>query len=412
MWTVDCGLWIGEGARIALRTSHSAPSPTIHHPPSTILETPVSGSSDIAVAAFAPLPKTFGDKDRQRLAVAVRTLADGTAEYSRSTIFRLTEGRGIEASLLPDGVLIRFTMPKETLANGLAIMEGLLRRPSMEQGRLDAMLTRLQRHEKDYWSAALSPQNSDLKRVAQAEERALLLRVFQPNRTIVSIAGGFEPGVPQELWAARVAEWRPTIEPRYPDVSPTPEPTDNPSGVTTVELRGTPFAISDPALAARWLALVAMGVGKGGSLFRDVRQTQGWSYRQEAILWPDLKGLIPRIVVASAPEEGEAARAEALRDALLKAVEAWKESDRTRALAMASVVLKEGTPLGPLWLDRPVGGDLAARASLDAYWFAKAGIRWNSSLMLGTMANVSLDDLKAEASAMLKAARPIVLPGR
>ena len=368
---------------------------------------------DVSIAAFAPLPSGFGDKDRQRLAVAVRVLADGTAEYSRRSIFRVTEGRTVEASLLPDGVLLRITLPRDNLRNGLSIMDGLLRRPTLIQERLDAMLVRLQRREKDYWSAALVPQGDDLKAVKASEERALLGRVFRPERTVVAVVGGFETGAPQSLWSDFTRDWRGDPEPRYPDISPTPVPKDNPAGVTTVELRGTPGPASASDLPARWLALVALGVGKGSSLFRDVRQVEGGSYRQEAMLWPDPKGLVPRVLLAAAPSEGETARAETLRASLLKSVAAWSEADRSRALAMAVVSLREGMPLGPLWLGGfPLGGALGDRASLEAYWFAKAGVRWDAERLLGAMANVPLDALKAEADVFLKGARPIVLPGR
>jgi hypothetical protein len=380
---------------------------------STLLETPISGQADVAFAAFAPLPKPFGEKDRQRLAVAIRTLVDGSQEYTRRTIYEVTDGRTVDVALLSDGVVVRFIVPKENLSNGVALMEGLLRRPIVDETTLSRALIRIQRREPGYWAAALRPLRNDLKTLKASEARALLERVFQPQRTVVSVAGGFAQGEAERLWEARTADWKPTAEPRYPDISPTPEPKDNPSGVTTVELRGAPISLTDAALPTRWLALIALGVGKGASLFRDVRQVEGWSYRQEAILWPDVAGLVPRIVAASAPDEAEATRAEALRSALLKSVEGWTENDRQRAVAMARLTLESGLPLGPLWLaDGPVGDSLADKALLDAYWFAKSGGRWDSARLLGQMRAVTLDDLKVNATTLLHDAKAIVLPGR
>jgi hypothetical protein len=378
-----------------------------------VLETPLPAEREVAFAAFAPLPKPFGEKDRQRLAVAVRVLVDGSMEYGRRTVYNVTDGRTIDVALLPDGVVIRFVVPKENLSNGVALMEGLLRRPIVDEVTLARALERIQRREPGYWAAALRPLRNDLKTLKPAEARALLTRVFNPSRTVVSVAGGFAAGEVQELWEKRTADWKPAPEPRYPDISPTPEPTDNPSGITTVELRGPAFPASDPGLTSRWLALIALGVGKGSSLFRDVRQVEGWSYRQEAILWPDPAGLVPRIVVATAPEDGESGRGEALRATLAKSISVWSESDRQRALAVAALTLEGGQPLGPLWLaDGPVGNASADRALLDAYWFAKAGKRWDAPRLLAAMRAVSLEDMKAAAETLLKEARPIVLPGR
>lgn len=393
---VVCGLW-----------SVVCAAQATHHQPATFLEVPTPQRESIAFAAFAPLPKEFGEKDRQRLAVAVRVLGDGSQEYSRRAVLNLTEGGSVQAALLPDGVLVRFEVPRASLTNGVALMEGLLRRPSLAPERLDDALRRLQRGEQSAWGAALRHPRNDLKAVRADEARAVLARVFDPRRVVVAAVGGFAAGEARTRWEARTADWKPLPEPRYPDISPAPEPTDSGSGVTTVELRGKPFPAADPALPARWLAMLALGVGKGASLFRDVRQVEGWSYRQEAILWPDRAGLEPRLLAASAPEEGEPGRAEGLRTTLLKAISGWTEDDRLRALGAASL------NLGPLWLaDAPVGTGLLDRASLEAYWMAKAGVIWDFDALRERMRGVPLDALKAEATAIVSGARAIVLPGR
>ena len=374
---------------------------------SVLRETAMPGTGEIAFAAFAPLPKEFGERDRQRLEVAVRTLPGGGQGYSRRTIFEVTEGGTVQAALLPDGVVVRFRVPSANLAYGVGLMDALLRRFTLSDEELATALRRLQRGEPDYWTSALRPGGNRLKRVGADEARALLKRVFDPRRVSVAAAGEFGEGQVATAWARRTADWRPTPEPRYPDISPTPEPKENPAGITSVELRGRPFPASDPRLAARWLTMLALGVGKGGALFRDVRQTEGWSYRQEAILWPDRAGLVPRLVAATTPGADEAKRAEALRTTLLAAIDAWTEADRTRALGAA------GLNLGPLWLvDGPMGTEPFDRATLEAYWWAKAGASWNREALLGAMGEVPLAELKATATDLVRGARAIVVPGR
>lgn len=362
---------------------------------------------EVAFAAFAPLPREFGGKDRQRLAVAVRVMSDGSQEYSRRAVLSLTQGESVRASLLPDGVLVRFEVPKGNLTNGISLMEGLLRRPNLTQERLDETLGRFAAREPSAWGAALRQDRVDLKTVKLDDARALLARVFDPRRVVVAVVGGFASGEARSKWETRTADWRPAVEPRYPDISPSPEPRDSGSGLTTVELRGQPFPATEPSLPARWLAMLALGVGKGGALFRDVRQVEGWSYRQEAILWPDPAGLEPRLLAASISAEGEATRAEELRATLLKAISGWTEDDRLRALGAA------GLNLGPLWLvNEPVGTGLLDRAALEAYWWAKAGASWDPDALRERMRAVPLEALKAEATAIVTGARAVVLPGR
>lgn len=378
-----------------------------------LLETSIPNDTEVAVAAFAPLPKEFGEKDRQRLAVAVRVLSDGTQDYSRRKLFDVTQGRPIQETLLPDGVLIRFLAPRENLPNALTLMDGLLRRPTIDAESLGRSLRRLQRSETGYWAAALHPERNQLRTVKVEEARALLARVFNSSRTVVAAAGGFSAGEAANRWARKTRDWKSLPDPKYPDISIAPEAADNPSGVTTVELRGKPLRVDAPSLPLRWLTLVALGVGKGSSLFRDVRQVEGWCYRQEAVLYPDREGLVPRVVAATIPSDADPGRAEHLRETLRKAVSLWTEADRRRALAMASLALEQGVPLGPLWLaDAPVGGGLADRAALDAYWYAKAGVRWDPARQMRAMRSVDLEALKTDAEAFLAEAQPIVLPGR
>lgn len=372
-----------------------------------LIESPLPQLNEVSFAAFAPLPAEFGERDRQKLAIGVRVLGDGTQEYSRRTVFDLTEGRTIQATLLPDGVLIRFAVPKASLTNGVALMEGLLRRPTVTQESLDAALRRVQRGEPDLFNAALKPRRNALKTVKADEAKAILRRVFNPKSTVVAVSGGFVAGEARSRWMERTADWKPSVEPHYPDISVAPDPTQGPEGITAVELRGRPFPASDPALPARWLALIALGVGKGSSLFRDVRQAEGWTYRQEAVLWPDRAGLLPRLIALTAPHETEAGRAEGLRSTLVKSIEGWTEGDRTRALGAASL------GLGPLWLvDSPVTNAPLERASLDAYWFSKAGRTWDFDALIEAMRAVPLETLKSEGMTLVREAHPLVLPGR
>jgi hypothetical protein len=155
--------------------------------------------------------------------------------------------------------------------------------------------------------------------------------------------------------------------------------------------------------------MVALGSGKGSSLFRVVRDGMNLSYRQDALLWPSAFGWKPFLVIGMEPQPDEAsyrAKAEEVRQALLKDVESWTEANRQRAVGYAGALVTRGGDASPLFFryGGPLATDVTGRTRMAAYWMSKTGSAWNPEALASSFASIPLEELKAEATAMLSGA--------
>ena len=80
---------------------------------------------------------------------------------------------------------------------------------------------------------------------------------------------------------------------------------------------------------------------------------------------------------------------------------------------MAQAVFTYHVPFNPLYVlgDSPVGNSLEDQTFLRGYWQLKTGKPWSTAALLDSMKQVTLEDLKTQATAILTAAIPRVLPG-
>jgi hypothetical protein len=207
-------------------------------------------------------------------------------------------------------------------------------------------------------------------------------------------------------------DWRPGPLPTLPDISEAKLLTANPAGITTLEW-ASPEWKSNETSPARWLALYALGAGKGGSLYRIARERHAWSYRQDAFLWPTFAGWRARLFVPMALADGAADRAKTIADELLTDIATWDEVARARALGMAQANLVRGVPFGPVLLgDFTLGRTQSDRALWGTYWQMKTGRPWTEGALLGQMDGVTVEDLKSAAVEIVKSAELRILPGQ
>jgi predicted Zn-dependent peptidase len=265
-----------------------------------------------------------------------------------------------------------------------------------------------------YWGAALRPRELDVRSIRGREIVELYEQITAKDTLRIAIGGPFQPAQVREVWGKKEAAWP---APKYIARSPFPPSgrirPRNPGGVTTLEFAGPTFAADDAALPTRLLALVALGSGKGSSLFRVARGELALSYRQEALLAPSPKGWQPRLILAMRPRADEVEVVSTLRTALLSDVERWSEAHRLRAVGMADLSLTRATELSPLslWRTGPVPNNLEGRTFLKAYWPMKTGQAWNPERLADATRNVTLADLKAAAHELLEQANVTLLTG-
>jgi hypothetical protein len=370
-------------------------------------------ASEVSVQALVRIPK-LDARDTRALEILADLMPREVEGYSRRDMLTITGGVPVHCVAEPDHLRIAISVPPGNTKPALSLLDALLRKSRISDANVREAVVRRDR-DPSYWGAALRPTEIELSQVRGIDVLELYQRLVRPDAIEIAVGGRLVPQEAQEEWARRVAQWgKPRDDRPNPYLPPTTLRTKNPAGITTVDLAAPTFAARDAGLPSRILALVALGTGKGSSLFRIARQKLGFSYRQEAVLTPTTEGWEPRLMLAMRPAADEAARAETLRTALLEDVKAWGEPERARALGMAETVLLRSTELSPLSLLRqgPVPDDLEGRTFLRAYWPMKTGQPWDPGHLVETMRQIPLADLKETATQIVASARPRIQTGR
>jgi len=379
--------------------------------PWRVIESVEPQANRVSIQALVKIP-SLGSIDMAKLNVIVQAIPKQTQDYPRREMLMVTDGEQVRCELTPDHIRFVVNIPPGRVKTGLGVMAALLENATLTQENLDAAA--LEKPIPDYWSAALDPVELPTVKVNAAEAQVLYHRVFRPERVLLTVGGKFTSGEAEQEWTNRMDHWQVEREPKgFFDVSEPKERIRNPGPVTTIDLVAAPVTSGDAALPSRILSLFALGVGKGSSLFRVVRQKRGWSYRQDAILSPTKDGWVPRLLIASIPTDDTAVRVKTIKADLLEDIGSWTMATRARAIGMAEAVLANHVPYSPLYVlgNSPVGFSLEDRTFLAGYWLMKTGQAWDPAALIDSMKKVSLEDLKEQATAILTTAIPRVLPG-
>lgn len=182
-----------------------------------------------------------------------------------------------------------------------------------------------------------------------------------------------------------------------------------PEGVEAVQWRGTPLKPGAVEWTEALMATCTIGSGPGGLLQDVCRRQNGWSYDQDAVLWPTRAGSVPVATVFR--RKGSDITSEAMQKSLLAAVEALTETDRLRAIHLAKLALNGDDRWSPLLVEP----DRSYQATpMDKVtWRAFAEV-WSSSTSLPAKFSqpceqVTLARLKEACRNLLADSRRVVL---
>lgn len=378
---------------------------------SWVFENIEPGQSDVSIQAILPFDADE-PVDPAAAEVLAAVLPQEVEGYSRRDVLSVTDGVPPRCEAEGDHLRISLTVPPTNLSSGLGLLEAMLLRSRISDGKIREAVQSYA--PGGYWSAALRPYSPDFAAMLPSDVLDLYRRLGDPSRIKLLVGGNFASGTVEELWRKRTDAWpavrnvrRFTYQPRVRFRTGTPE------RVSIVEFAGPEIPARDAALSTRFLALVALGTGKGSSLFRVVRGELAASYRQEAILAPTAKGWEPRLAIAMKATGEEVGASAAMRDAIQKDVDGWNETDLRRAQGMAEAVLNRMPELSPLslWRNGPVSNSLEGRTFLKGYWQLKTGRAWDPKQMSSDMSLVSLADLKEAGKTMVEMASVRIIPG-
>ncbi len=367
----------------------------------------------VSVDAIVKLPHLSGHEYAEVELIA-ETMSDNVEGFSladmRDSAARV--GENLKITLMPDNLRIQFGVPPGDLKTAITYVDQILRNASFQEDPLNKAISEIPFRSKSLWATAIQPGILEFHRVRKDEIVDLYHRICRPENVWLSVGGPVNTDVVTEIWTTLNESWAPgrAAKPSL-DQAPLREAKQVPGRVSMIELRGKEILGGDASLPARLLATIALGSGKGSAMFARLRELKGWSYRQEAILWPTPDGFVPRMIMASGDKTSAGELALGMKSELGEAVKGWSDADLARAEGMAEGIFSRGLEMSPLYFNPywPITNSLDDRTFLAGYWRMKTGKPWDDKKMLATMALVSLAELKEAAMEILNGSHAHVI---
>jgi len=382
-----------------------------------VLELPDDKQPYITVQAVVKLGVLNG-KEQALAQILHDTLLDATENYNEEQIWQYSTlaGESMRCTLSGDHFRIQLAVPKGQMSLAGELTSELLERARFAEDVIQADIVTTPNRPASYWSELLQPFKLDYRKIHHEDVVNFYRKTFTPENTTIAIAGPFSSGEGKAAMDKYLDGWsapkRPSYVRRYEDPPP-PLLARHAFPVTTVELYGPEFGSSEADFAAHLLVTSALGVGKGCSMFRILREKMGLSYIQQGIVAPTPGGFQTHLVMVQSPAEDEAPQVETMRAALAADVATWDEATRQRAMGMALAFLQNEAIATPLYLDGAgaVGFGNEDKVFLTAYWTEKMGHAWDPAAILHEMRQVNLDEMKKMAADLVANAQGGVIHG-
>ncbi|HVT13831.1 MAG TPA: insulinase family protein [Fimbriimonadaceae bacterium] len=375
-----------------------------------------SRASFVSVQAVVKLPH-LSAYEREEAQLMAETMTDQVEGYSRVEMRNLAgrAGDSVRVMLMPDELRIQMGVLPVDMKSAIGYIDQVLRNAEFPEDSIKKAIGEIPYRRKSLWSWALQPAKVDFRGVHRADIVDLYHKICRPENVWLAVGGSVKPGEADQYWTDKNADWK-VGRPPTPSLDRTPaaEITSLPGREATVELRGKEIVGNDPSMPTQLLAIIALGSGKGSAMFQVLREAQGWSYRQEAVLWPTEAGFVPRLIMASGDKTPPAELAKSMKQQLIDAVNAWTDADLNRARGMAEGILTRGLEMSPLYFNPgwPIETNLHDQTFLHAYWRMKTGLDWDAKKLVGEMTLIGLAELKETALGILSVSIPHVIPAQ
>jgi hypothetical protein len=362
----------------------------------------------IVVQAHIKAPFEFGYREAAAWNLIGEMLLDGTEDLSKDDLLRYGSQAGIAPSVLvlPDLISVQVVLPPDGLGLTGTLLEAMLMRPKLTAERLTAKKETLKARPTEAFTRALNSTAYDFDAVRLEHVLDLHSIAFRAENIVISAGGPLTHSQVEESYAGRFrADGRAPAR-RAIRYDPLPKhATKHFWPVWTHELQGEAFAAAAADSAGKILAMFALGSGKDASVYRVLREDLRMSYQQAAILWPNAKGWVPRVVLTSKSVGIEGV--ETARTALLKDVEAWNEESLVRAKSMAAAAFTSGSVVSPLWIDPygPMTASLVDRTRFRGLMTVMGTPDLRLETLRASVDQVELAALKAAAKQLLETAQ-------
>ncbi len=380
--------------------------------PFSIIEKPEPRSGLVVYQAFVT-HQAAGREDAAAWEVLGETLLRGTKDYLAGEVAVL----GSQAGFRPKVVTMAGYLRLEFVALAgqeeqvVKVLAQCLTEPRFRDDQVEEAKAKLTAKGWDPFEQALQVYDLEYSKVTADQVKALWKASFRRDSIKLYVGGDVEVGETARVLARFTREWEPLrrVPPGGRAQAPILPPTSL-AGTGAYELRGEAMTPSSTFAAARFLATVALGVGKDSTMHRVLRNEKGWGYVSEGLLYPSEKGWVPRFVLLRDGEEG-VGLLEEIRKAMIADIAGWDGQTLQRAVVLGRASLREGLPWSPVWLDSgsPMRADVVDRTALLVYLDMVGAGGVSPSLWAGTLENVDLETLKGQATLMLEKASGVYL---
>ncbi|MBX3096761.1 MAG: insulinase family protein [Fimbriimonadaceae bacterium] len=378
-----------------------------------VREFPMPGADRVTVAIVVPAPQNLSGRHLAAWYAIGDSLIDGTTEFSRNAIWEYGTQSGVppRVRVFSDLIIVQVTAPPAGIDVAAHIASAMVRRPKLRDEDLAEAVVR-RRQQSDAWSSWADPHvpdwdNLDAKYIEEVKGAA-----FQPERMVVCIAGAVPTG-------RGIAEIQKQFSQRNEIPKARVRLGENPKVKATIpgiagtfEWTGTPITARDANFVHRIAALMALGVGKEGTMTRILRESLGYSYRQEVVVWPTARGWVPRMVAWRAGSSEPIEELTKATEAMAEDVEAWDESTLARAKVMTVSALAGNGLFQPFWggPNEVLSASVEDRAVFWAYASLVGGEQLTPDFLAQVLKDLDLEKFKAEGKAVLDQASAGVRP--
>jgi hypothetical protein len=316
---------------------------------------------------------------------------------------------------MPDFLRLQLVLPKGGLSLAGDLTFAILTRPALREEDIANAIVALDGEVRTPWVTAMSGVDLRYDRLRQGDVRHVWTRALRPENINFVVGGAIDSGAGKQELEARFERWTAPRDPGPLRADGLAMPRIAHLGpVSTFLLGGKTMTPASTASAAKLVAVFALGVGKGGSMHRVLREAGGLSYLQSAVLWPTSSGWTPYFTMVRRTTKDEGKYAVEMRDALIKDVEVWDAATLQRAQAMAEAAFSRDFSISPIWLgpSGPMSNTLYDRCAWRGYLEMVGSGALREEVILGAVKNVDLDQLKEQARQLLEECNVGWLPGR
>ncbi len=314
------------------------------------------------------------NEEQEHLKILGDLMLKGSKEFTKEEIQQhLLKAPEIQQGL--DYIRLTFFLKKERFSSGLTLIHSILTQPHIE--------------EKDKCFVVLHHK-----------------MVQNPNLFFV-LAGNLDPIKAQETFYSRF--FSPSTRGFFLKDQALPS-VDKLTAIkesNQIVLNSDFFKIGDCSSASKFLATVALGAGKGSSLYRILRETQGLTYFQQTGLTPTAKGFCPSFKIFKSSLPGHQSFVIHAKEELLKDINDWSVAHLDRSKGFGKGLCCYG--LMPGFFGLGFSDGLKDQAFNDLIWKGYLAFVGDSPVTLSQFSkkcfSVTLPEIQKQAVELIKSAK-------